>query len=253
MDFYEQFHERLNNCRGYLERNVCLILIFHEIRLAFGSFLQKIWIAGILFFGLLVTFGERNLESVISVLVLFVFFGTIIAVIGSSSSISGEIGGIADSVLSKSVRRWEYLLSKYISHATVTLLVYFSVLFGMVAILWNFKYLPDDLDYENLFFIIGLLGLELIFFSSIGVMFSSIFSKTLLSLLCSIVVWFFLIFLFVATGWEFLYSPVEILNKIALILTDSWDVDYWKLLLFYGGSPGVFFGISLLFFYRKDL
>lgn len=253
MGFYAQFHEKLKVLRGHLERNVSLILVSHEIRSAFGSFLQKIWIVTILFFGLLVTFGERNLESVSSLLVLFVFFGTIIALIGSSSSISGEIGGIADSLLSKSVKRWEYLLSKFVSHTVVILTVYFSVLVAMVGILWNFRFLPDDLDYRNLFFVIGLLGLELTFFSSIGVMFSSIFSKTILSLLASIVVWFLLIFVFVTTGWEFLYSPVEVLTNFALILKDSWNVDYWKILLFYTGSPFVCFGVSLLVFYRKDL
>ena len=253
MGFYEQFHGKLNTCKGYLERNVSLTLISHEIQLAFGSFLQRIWIVAILFFGLLVTFGDRNLGSVSSLLVLFVFFGTIIALISSSSSISGEIGGIADSLLSKSVRRWEYLLSKFVSHTVVVLTVYFCVLVVMVGILWNFKFLPDDLDYRNLFFVIGLLGLELTFFSSIGVMFSSIFSKTILSLLAGIVVWFLLIFLFVTTGWESLYSPVGILNNFALILKDSWDVEYWKILLVYTSSPFVFFGVSLLVFYRKDL
>lgn len=253
MGFYEQFHEKLKMLKGRLEKNVSLILIFHELQLAFTSFLQKIWIVTILFFGLLVTFGERNLESVSSLLVFFVFFGTIIALIGSSSSISGEIGGIADSLLSKSVKRWEYLLSKFVSHTVVILVVYFSVLVVMVGILWNFRFLPDDLNYKNLFFAIGLLGLELAFFSSIGVMFSSIFSKTILSLLASIVVWFILIFVFATTGWGCLYSPVDILKNFALILKDSWNVDYWKILLVYAGSPFVFFGVSLLVFYRKDL
>ncbi len=253
MGFYEQFHEKLNILKGYLERNVSLTLVSHEIKLAFGSFLQKIWIATILFFGLLVTFGDRNLASVISLLVFFVFFGSIIALLGSSSSISGEIGGIADSVLSKSVKRWEYVLSKFVSHTVVVLAVYFLVLVVMVSILWNFKFLPDDLDYRNLFRAIGLLGLELTFLSCIGVMFSSIFSKTIFSLLASIVVWFILIFVFVATGWKFLYSPVEVLNNFALILEGSWDVDYWKILLVYGSSPFVFFGVSLLVFYQKDL
>jgi ABC-type transport system involved in multi-copper enzyme maturation permease subunit len=253
MDSYEQFQEKLKSCRQYLDRNVFLTLYYHEIRLAFRSFLQRAWIVSILFFGLLFTIGERNLESVGTLLVFFVFFGTIIALVISSSSISGEIGGIADSLLSKSVKRWEYLLSKFISHITVVLIVYFSVLFVMIGILWNFEFLPADLDYENLLLAVVLVGFGLVFFSSCGVMFSSIFSKTIFSLLASIIVWFLLIFLFVTTEWEFLYSPVEILHKFDVILDGSWDIEYWKLFLFYIGSPLVFFAGSLIFFYQKDL
>ncbi len=253
MGFYGQFREKLRACRLYLERNVFLTLFFHEVRLTFRSLLQKAWIIIVLFFALLITLGERHLGAVSSLLVFFVFFGTIIAFVVSSSSISGEIGGIADSLLSKSVRRWEYVLSKFLSQITVTLVVYLAVLTAMVGILWNFGYLSEDIDYENLFFIIGLVGLGLVFFSSIGVMFSSIFSKTVFSLLASITVWFVLIFLFATIEWEFLYSPVEILNNFVQILEDSWDVDYWKILTFYVGSPLVFFVVSLISFYRRDL
>ncbi|KYK36992.1 MAG: ABC transporter permease subunit [Theionarchaea archaeon] len=253
MDFYAQFRKKFKVFKYYVDRNVLLTLFFHEIRLAFGSLLQRAWIIIILFFAFLFVIGDRNLTAVTSLLVFFVFFGTIIAIVVSSSSISGELGGIADSLLSKSVRRWEYLLSKFLSHIAVVLIVYCSVLVVMVGILWNFKYLSDELSYRNLFFIIGLVGLGLVFFSSIGVMFSSIFSKTVFSLLASITVWFLLIFLFAVTEWEFLYSPVEILDKFALILEGSWDVDYWKILLFYTGSPCVFFVVSLIGFYQRDL
>ena len=253
MDFYGQFQKKLRACKSFLDKNVFLTLVYHEIRVTFGSLLQKAWIITVLFFALLFLTGERNLAAISILLVFFVFFGSIIALVVSSSSISGEIGGIADSLLSKSVKRWEYLLSKFVSHIIVVLTVYFSILVVMIGILWNFKFLPDDLNYENLFFIVGLVGLGLVFFSSIGVLFSSVFSKTIFSLLASITVWFLFVFMFATTEWEFLYSPVVILRNFALILEGMWDVDYWKILLFYMSSPFVFFAVSLIFFYQRDL
>jgi hypothetical protein len=93
----------------------------------------------------------------------------------------------------------------------------------------------------------------LVFFSSIGSMFSSIFSKTIFSILAGIIVWFLFIFLLMITNWDFLYSPFEILSHFTPILENSWDVDYWKIILFYIGSPFLFLFVTLIFFYQRDL
>lgn len=252
MDSYEQSQEKLS-IRRHLERNVFLILFFHEIRLAFKSPLQRIWIVAILFFGLLFTLGSRNLEAISVLLVLFIFFGSAVTLILSSSSISGEINGIADSLLSKSVKRWEYVLSKFVSQVVVVVLVYVLVVLLQVGILWKFNFLPEILDYENLFFFIMLVGLVLIFFCSVGVMFSSLFSRTVVSLLPGFIVWFLLVFLFLATGWDFMYSPVDIFEHFLPILDGSWDVEFWKIILFYAGSSVLCFVCSLIWFYQRDL
>lgn len=253
MGFYERFQKMPKKCKSYLDKNVFLTLSQYEIKRGFKSRLQIAWIIITLFLSLLFTLVNRNLEAINSLLTFFVFSGSIIAVVISSGSISGEIGGIADSLLSKSVKRWEYLLSRFISQIAVVCIVYFLIFALMVGILWNFELLPADLSYRNLFFIIALMGLVLVFFSSIGVMFSSLFSKTIFSVLTGIIVWFVFIFLLMVTNWEFLYSPVEILRHFTPILESSWDVEYWKLVLFYTGSPFLFLFISLIFFYQRDL
>ena len=253
MGFYEQFQKMPKKCKSYLDKNVFLTLSQYEIKKGFKSRLQIAWIVITLFLSLLFTLANRNLEAINFLLTFFVFSGSIIAVVISSASISGEIGGIADSLLSKSVKRWEYLLSRFISQIAVVCTVYFLIFALTVGILWNFELLPADLSYRNLFFVIALIGLVLVFFSSIGVMFSSIFSKTIFSVLAGIMVWFVFIFLLMVTNWEFLYSPFEILRHFTPILEISWDVEYWKLVLFYAGSPFLFLFISLIFFYQRDL
>jgi len=253
MGFYERFQEMRKEYKSYLDKNVFLTLYQHEIKVGFKSYLQIAWIIITLFLALLFTLGNGSLETINFLLIFFVFFGSIITVVISSASISGEIGGIADSLLSKSVKRWEYLLSKFISQITIVSIVYFLIFALVVGILWNFELLPDNLSYRNLFFIIALIGLVLVFFSSIGLMFSSIFSKTIFSVLAGIIVWFLFIFLLMITNWEFLYSPFEILRHFTPILENSWDVEYWKLILFYIGSPFLFLFVTLIFFYQRDL
>ena len=132
-------------------------------------------------------------------------------------------------------------------------MVYFLIFALVIGLLWGLEFLPDGLSYRNLFFIIILIGLVLVFFSSIGLMFSSIFSKTIYSVVAGISVWFLLIFLLTLTNWEFLYSPYEILSHFTQILESSWDVDYWKIILFYIGFPFIFLFVSLIFFYKRDL
>lgn len=252
MDSCEQSQEKLS-IRHHLERNVFLILFLHEIRLAFRNPLQRIWIVAILFFGLLFTLGSKNLEAISVLLVLFIFFGSVVTLILSSSSISSEINGIADSLLSKSVKRWEYVLSKFVSQVVVVVLVYMLVVLLQVGILWKFNFLPEILDYENLVFFIMLVGLVLIFFCTVGVMFSSLFSRTVVSLLPGFIVWFLLVFLFLATGWDFMYSPVDIFEHFLPILDGSWDVEFWKIILFYAGFSVLCFVCSLIWFYQRDL
>ncbi|MBU7014017.1 MAG: ABC transporter permease subunit [Theionarchaea archaeon] len=252
MDFYEQSQEG-RSIRHHLERNVFLVLFNHEIRSGFRNPLQRGWIAAILFLGSLLTLGSKNLEAISALLVLFIFFGSIVTLVLSSFSISGEINRIADSLLSKSVKRWEYVLSKTVSQAVIVAVVYLLGVLLQVGILWRLNFLPELLDYGNLFFFIMLVGLVLIFFSSAGVMFSSLFSRTVLSLLSGFIVWFLLVFLFLATGWNFMYSPVEIFEHFLPILEGSWDVEFWKIILFYAGSSCVFSLVSLLWFYQRDL
>ncbi|MBU6997107.1 MAG: ABC transporter permease subunit [Theionarchaea archaeon] len=252
MDSYEQSQGK-RSIGHFLEKNVFLVLFIHEVRSGFKNPLQKGWIAGILFLGSLFTLGSRNLEAVSALLVLFIFFGSVVTLVLSSSSISGEIDEIADSLLSKSVKRWEYVLSKFTSHVVIVVTVYVMVVLLQVGILWRLHFLPESLDYGNLSFFIMIVGLVLVFFSSVGVLFSSLFSRTVLSLLAGFIVWFLLVFLFLATGWNFMYSPVEIFEHFLPILEGSWDVEYWKILLFYTGSSCISCFVSLLWFYQRDL
>ena len=176
------------------------------------------------------------------------------AVVLAGNTISGEVGGIADSLLSKAVKRWEYLLAKFISQIALGLIVYFLMMFIAVLILWNFDWFPDDISYHNLGVIIGMVALILVFFSAIGVMFSSMASRTVFSLLMGIVVWFLFIFMFlIFQNWEFMYSPAKILGEMDPILDNQWVIDWWKLVGFYVLAPISFFLVSLVAFYQRDL
>ena len=182
MASYGQSERVLDELRTSLEENVLLTLTLHEIKLGFKNNLQRVWMVVIFFFGFLFLLAMRDIQSIYALETFFGFFGTIVAVVLSANTISGEVGGIADSLLSKAVKRWEYLLAKFISQIALALIVYFLMMFIAVLVMWNFDWFPDDISYRNLGVIIGLVALILVFFSAIGVMFSSMASRSVVSL-----------------------------------------------------------------------
>ena len=63
-----------------------------------------------------------------------------------------------------------------------------------------------------------------------------------------------LIFLFaINPHWDFMYSPIHIMNNWEPIMDGSWDIDWWKLVSFYVVTPLACVGVSLLAFYQRDL
>ena len=254
MGSYGRSERVLDELRTYLEENVLLTLTLHEIQLGFKNNLQRVWMVGIFFFGFLFLLALGDINSIYAIETFFGFFGSILAVVLASNTISGEVGGIADSLLSKAVKRWEYLLAKFISQIALGLMVYFLMMFIAVLVLWNFDWFPEDISYHNLGVIIGMVALILVFFSAIGVMFSSMASRSVISFLMGIVVWFLFIFLFlIFQNWEFMYSPAEIMAQMGPILDNQWIIDWWKLVAFYVLAPIAFFLVSLVAFYQRDL
>jgi ABC-type transport system involved in multi-copper enzyme maturation permease subunit len=254
MGSYGRSERTLDGLRTFFEETVVLTLTVHEIKLGVKHNLQRVWIVIIFFFGFLFIMTERDLDAISALLIFFAFFGSIISVVLASATITAEVGGIADSLLSKSVRRWEYVLSKFLSQIALSLSVYFLMLGLTVLLLYSFDWFPNDINYRRLMVAISLVGLVLVFFSAIGVMFSSLATKSVFSILMSIVVWFLFIFMFlVVPQWDLIYSPVTIISNFYPIVESTWAIDWLKLFAFYLVSPLVFFVASLSIFYQRDL
>ncbi len=229
-------------------------LLSHEINLNFKLWIQRLWILVVIFLSFSNITAAPGVSVISSVLFIFVFFGTIIAAVPASSSISGELGGIADSLLSKSVQRWQYLLAKFISQYFVVLVVYFTTFLSIIGIKVALKQFPTNLDYEQLFIGLGLIGMSLVLFATFGVLFSTLFPKPLYAIIGSLVIWFFFIFMIQSNpSWDLIYSPVVVLANFDFILLNLWDVQYWKLFLVYFGIQITCIGLAQIALYQKDL
>lgn len=248
----------LDDLRQTLGESVLLTLFYHEVKLGLKAWVYRGWLVlslFFLFFFLLIDFtGGPAGVGIILLMYYFAFAGSLYYIVMSSASITGELDGIADSLLSKAVRRWEYILSKYLSQVFLALFV-FALVMGLASlILWGFDRVPEDLDWWNTTVLTGMIVLVVTFFTCLGVMFSSMVNRTVFAFLMGMLVWFVLIFLHaVNPGWETIYSPIVILNNGEDILAGGWDIDWWKLVAFYALSPLGCFLVSLLSFYNRDL
>ena len=248
----------LEDLRETLEQNVLLTLFWHEVKQTFKSWLYRGWIGFTFFFVFLfvlidLTAGADEAVSIFMILSYFVFLGTLYSVVIGSSSITGEIGGIADSLLSKAVRRWEYVLSKFMSQYFVNLFVYFLMVGITTGIMYSYDKIPDDLDWGNAAVLFSLVAMVLVLFTSVGVLFSTLASRTVFAFLLGIMVWFLLIFMFMITNWESIYSPIAIIDNMDKIIDGVWKVDWYRLTAYYALMPVASFFVSLLVFYQKDL
>jgi ABC-type transport system involved in multi-copper enzyme maturation permease subunit len=247
----------LEDLRDTLEQNVLLTLFWQEVKQGFKSWLYRGWIGFTFFFVFLfvlidLTAGDEAI-SIFLILSYFVFLGTLYSVVIGSSSITGEVGGIADSLLSKAVRRWEYILSKYLSQYFLILFVYFLMVGLTTGIMYSFDKIPDDMDWFNACVLFSLVAMVLVLFTSVGVLFSTLASRTVFAFLMGILVWFLLIFMFMITNWESIFSPIAIIDNAENIIDGVWDVDWWRLVGYYVLMPLACFGVSLLAFYQRDL
>jgi len=258
MDFLEQsqitFKKILVYIKAKSQNIIFLTLSWHEIKLNFKQAIQKLWILALIFIvlsGLTSTMDIAVTSS--TVLFIFIFFGTMVASIPADSCISGEIGGLADSLLSKSVKRWQYVLSKFVSQIAIVIIIYASTFGIIIGVLEMLNLVPILFDYGQFMSVLGLVALVLTMFVSFGVLFSIIFPKPLFSIIASLILRFFLFFLFSVGPWVSFYSPVSLINNFGKILLDTWNIDLWKIAVF-NSIPIVICIISaLIIFYQKDL
>ena len=258
MDFYVELQKTFKIIMAYIKKKsqnlIFITLTWHEIKRNFKQAFQKLWMLVVFF---VVLSNVINTVDIVyttnSVLTIFIFLGTMVASIPADLCISGEIGGLADSLLSKSVKRWQYVLSKFLSQILIVFIIYASTFGLMIGFFETLNLVPLLFDYGQYMSVLGLTALVLTMFVSFGVLFSVIFPKPLYSMIASLILWFFLIFMFLVGPWVSIYSPVSLILNLGPILLDTWPVELWKIALFNSVPIVVCIIAGTIIFYQKDL
>lgn len=180
----------------------------------------------------------------------FIYIWSMIIIGLSASAISSETGELADSIMSKSVKRSDYILAKFSSRIIYTLLIYSVVTTVLVGA--SLKMLDNNYEAYGLISAILFVALALILLTTVGVTLSTVIPNTVIAIVALLVLWYSMTFFFPLLDLEVL-SPSKLMNWLPDIIQGLWNGEEWKMAAGFAVTSIVFIALSTLYFSIKDL
>ena len=212
------------------------------------------WIVAALFLEVLRSLGSGTMGASFTItegLSDFIFIWSMIIIGITGSAVSSESGELADSLLSKAVKRHEYILAKFCSRVALVFTIYLGISTVLAGLTMRIG--VNDIEIYGLSFSILAVALVLIMLTTMGVTFSTIFPKTIVSIVALLVVWYSMTSFFsLIDEIEFL-SPSYLIGELPKIIQGNWSGTEWKIVSGFSLMCIAFLTVSLLYFSRKDV
>jgi ABC-type transport system involved in multi-copper enzyme maturation permease subunit len=212
------------------------------------------WIVAALFLEVIRILGSRIMGASFTItegLSDFIFIWSMIIIGITGSAVSSESGELADSLLSKAVKRHEYILAKFCSRVALVFTIYLGISTVLAGLTMRIG--VNDIEIYGLSFAILIVALVLIMLTTMGVTFSTIFPNTIVSIVALLVVWYSMTFFFsLIKEIEFL-SPSYLIGELPKIIQGNWSGTEWKIVSGFSLMCIAFLAVSLLYFSRKDV
>ncbi|MDG6999775.1 MAG: hypothetical protein JRN15_11740 [Nitrososphaerota archaeon] len=180
----------------------------------------------------------------------FILIWSVIIIGLTASSVSSETGEFADSVMSKSVTRFDYLFAKFCSRTLYVLTMFGAISFVSVGL--SLELLKSDYQTYGLIYSILLVALSLVMLSTLGVAISTVAPNTVIAIIGLLVIWYFMALFFPLARLGFL-SPSELASGLPSNIRGIWSVEEWKTVVGYVAMSIGAFSLSTLYFYVKDI
>jgi len=181
----------------------------------------------------------------------FIFIWSMIIIGITGSAVSSESGELADSLLSKAVKRHEYILAKFCSRVALVFTIYLGI--STVLAGSTMRIGVNDTEIYGLSFSILVVALVLIMLTTMGVTFSTIFPNTIVSIVALLVVWYSMTFFFSLIDEIKLLSPSYLIGELPKIIQGNWSGTEWKIVSGFSLMCIAFLAVSLLYFSSKDV
>ncbi len=239
----------------FLRERALFPLLNFEMRSLLRSRLLLGWLAAAMLVGFFLFMNANaqtgGVESVAQSLSLsFVLFWSLFIIALSAASVSSELGGVADSILSKAVKRYEYIASKILSRVGITLIV-----FGLVSAVWiaiSVRAFAWEGNTGGLVTGLLLVALSLAWLAALGILMSVLLPKTMYSFVATLAVWFGYPLLLSSAGLEE-YSPTYAANAMVSIIGGTATADLALVSAVHIATMIAFAALSFVVFYRRDL
>lgn len=180
----------------------------------------------------------------------FILIWSILIIGVTASAVSSEAGEIADSIMSKSVTRFDYLFAKFSSRILYTLSVFGAITLVLTGL--SIKILASDYQSYGLVYSILLVVLTLVMLSTLGVSISVVAPSTVISIIALLALWYLMALFFPVAGLGFL-SPEHVAGGLAGNIRGIWPDGEWKTVASYGAISAAAFALSSVYFYFKDI
>jgi hypothetical protein len=219
------------------------------------SKLTYLWLIAGLFLEVIRVLSSRtagNISDVVGTgLADFLLVWSVIIIGLTSSAVSSEAGEFADSIMSKSVTRFDYLFAKFSSRIIYVLTVFGAITFVLTGLSIELVKTSNYQAY-GLVYSILLVALALVMLATLGVALSTLAPNTIIAIVGLLVIWYFMTFFFPSLQLGVL-SPSTLSNVLPSNIQGIWNSNEWETEVGFGLIALVAFLLSTVYFYFKDV
>jgi ABC-2 type transport system permease protein len=234
-----------------------LAILRYDLQQLSRSWVARVWIpllVGPALFLIAVAANENELASetmgAYIAAVLAPFSALAVAVL-SSSAISGEAGIIADSILSRSVTRTEYISAKILARIGFTVAVYLVVIIPFSYLI--IRYASSDISIPGVVAGLLMVGMLLIFLAAFGLTMSTLMSNVLMAVLAVLLVIVLsgVVLQFLGLSWMSTTAVIEALPRTFRGENSPWDAI--RVMVVFPALTAASLFTSIWVFRQKDL
>jgi hypothetical protein len=194
---------------------------------------------------------ETAVDAVAGLFGMFPLVWSTFAIIVSAGAVSSEAGVVADSILSKAVSRYAYILAKLSSRLITVIGVYLLVVLPPVFVIA--RNVPGDLTGVGMAWAVVLVSMALVLLTSLAVTLSAIFNRTLVVVVVVWFLWYVAGGIFALLGVDFL-SPLLIVDSLPDVIQGDFAVgEELQVLTGFAVLSAVLVAMGVLYFSRKDV
>jgi ABC-2 type transport system permease protein len=190
-------------------------------------------------------------DALAGLLGTFPLIWSLFIIVNTSGAVSSESGVVADSILSKSVTRYEYILAKTASRLVMVIGAYLLVTLPSAYLIY--RYGSGDLATDGVVWGVVLVGMMLLLLTVLAVALSTLFNRTMVAMIGTWGVWYAAGAIAALFQVEYL-SPLDIVDALpATLVGDYAAADQWRILIGFAAVSAAVMGIAVWHFSRKDL
>jgi ABC-type transport system involved in multi-copper enzyme maturation permease subunit len=170
----------------------------------------------------------------------------------AASAVASESGEFTDSLMSKPIKRYDYILAKFSSRACYVMIIYLLIVAVLVPL--SLRAALNDYETYGLLASISLVALTLVMLTSLGVTLSTVFPNAVIPIVILLILWYFMTFFFPLLDPSLnLLSPSYLVGQLPSITRGVYTGDEWKTVVSFAAITIASIALATVYFSEKDL